>query len=74
MNFEKKTYYFIGIGGIGMSSIARYLVLQGAKVYGYDKTPSTIVSSLQELGITVIFDSSVETLPSAVLSKQTLVG
>lgn len=73
MNFEKHTYYFIGIGGIGMSSIARYLVLQGAKVYGYDKTPSTVVSSLQELGITVIFDSSVEALPSAVLSKQTLV-
>ena len=73
MNFEKHTYYFIGIGGIGMSSIARYLVLQGAKVYGYDKTPSTVVSSLQELGITVIFDSSVEALPSAVLSKQILV-
>ena len=73
MNFKKQTYYFIGIGGIGMSSIARYLVLQGAEVYGYDKTPSAVISSLQALGITVVFDSSVDALPTAVLSKQTLI-
>jgi len=73
VNFKKQTYYFIGIGGIGMSSIARYLVLQGAKVYGYDKTPSAVINSLQTLGITVVFDSSVDALPAAVLSKQTLV-
>ena len=37
---HKSTYYFIGVGGIGMSSIARFLLKKGARVGGYDKTPS----------------------------------
>ncbi|MBR4114572.1 MAG: hypothetical protein IKK40_00970, partial [Bacteroidales bacterium] len=38
----KQNYYFIGIGGIGMSALARYFNLLGAKVYGYDRTPSEL--------------------------------
>jgi UDP-N-acetylmuramate--alanine ligase len=40
--------YFIGIGGIGMSALARYFVANGKSVSGYDKTPSDITNALQE--------------------------
>lgn len=73
MNFKEQTYYFIGIGGIGMSSIARYLFLQGASVFGYDKTRSTVTSSLEELGVTIIYDAAVAALPAVVSSKESFV-
>ena len=73
MNFKDQTYYFIGIGGIGMSSIARYLVLQGAQVFGYDKTPSALTSSLESLGIQIVFNDLVDSLPKEVCSIKTQV-
>ena len=73
MNFKGQTYYFIGIGGIGMSSIARYLFLQGASVFGYDKTRSAVTNSLEKLGITIVYDSAVGALPLAVSSEKSLV-
>ncbi|MGC6470622.1 MAG: UDP-N-acetylmuramate--L-alanine ligase [Flavobacteriales bacterium] len=51
-----KIYYFIGIGGIGMSALARYLHAKGFKVCGYDKTPSLLTNQLQSEGIDVHFD------------------
>jgi len=45
--------YFIGIGGIGMSALARYFYSEGKQVSGYDKTPSAITNSLEDLGIAV---------------------
>ena len=39
-------FYFVGIGGIGMSALARYFKLNGKKVFGYDKTPSNITAAL----------------------------
>lgn len=47
--------YFIGIGGIGMSALARYFYSSGKKVSGYDKTPSAITQELQNLGMDVHF-------------------
>ena len=38
--------YFLGIGGIGMSALARYFRLKGAEVHGYDKTPTSLTSLL----------------------------
>jgi UDP-N-acetylmuramate--alanine ligase len=73
LNFKDQTYYFIGIGGIGMSSIARYLVLQGAQVFGYDKTPSAVTSSLESLGIQIVFNDLVDSLPKEVCSIKTQV-
>lgn len=73
MNFKDQTYYFIGIGGIGMSSIARYLVLQGAQVFGYDKTPSAVTGSLESLGIQIVFNDMVDSLPKEVCSIKTQV-
>lgn len=48
--------YFLGIGGIGMSAIARYLKMQGAYVSGYDKTPSDLTDQLIAEGIAVHFN------------------
>ena len=48
--------YFIGIGGIGMSALARYFNAIGKNVEGYDKTPSNLTDKLQEEGISIHFD------------------
>jgi UDP-N-acetylmuramate--alanine ligase len=47
--------YFIGVGGIGMSGLARYFKKRGAAVYGYDKTSTPLTDALQEEGIPVSF-------------------
>lgn len=54
--------YFIGIGGIGMSALARYFASLGAEVAGYDKTPTLLTEELQAEGIRVTFVDSLETL------------
>lgn len=51
-----KHIYFIGIGGIGMSALARYFNLQGFKVNGYDKTNSPLIEELVKEGIEVHFE------------------
>lgn len=48
--------YFIGIGGIGMSALARYFYAQGKSVAGYDKTPTALTRQLEEEGIDVHYD------------------
>ncbi|MCH2223954.1 MAG: UDP-N-acetylmuramate--L-alanine ligase [Crocinitomicaceae bacterium] len=48
--------YFIGIGGIGMSALARYFKRQGLPVAGYDKTPSPLTHALSLEGINVHFE------------------
>ncbi|MDA8763341.1 UDP-N-acetylmuramate--L-alanine ligase, partial [Flavobacteriaceae bacterium] len=63
MNLKGTKYYFLGIGGIGMSALAKYLFDEGNSVMGYDKTPSSITSQLIDLGIDVLFDASVAALP-----------
>ncbi|MFT4876455.1 MAG: UDP-N-acetylmuramate--alanine ligase, partial [Bacteroidia bacterium] len=50
---HKKNIYFLGIGGIGMSALARYFHAQGYMVSGYDKTPSPLTNKLQQEGILV---------------------
>ena len=52
-----KSYFFLGIGGIGMSALARYVLAQGHKVLGYDKVPSVITESLINSGAVITFDS-----------------
>ena len=56
-------YYFLGIGGIGMSALAKYLFDSGNTVMGYDKTPSPITSQLMDQGILVVFDESISAIP-----------
>ena len=51
-----KSIYFIGIGGIGMSALARYFNTQGVKVSGYDKTPTPLTDDLVREGIQIHFE------------------
>lgn len=57
--------YFIGIGGIGMSAIARYFCENGKRVAGYDKTPSEITDALIAIGAEIHFDDAVASIPDA---------
>jgi len=67
MNIEKiKKIYFLGIGGVGMSALARYFRALGICVSGYDKTPSALTSELIQEGIPVHFDENVEGLPKEI--------
>ncbi len=58
-----KKVYFIGIGGIGMSAIARYYKFKGLKVSGYDKTPSELTHALEAEGIEVHYEDNVDYVP-----------
>jgi UDP-N-acetylmuramate--alanine ligase len=60
--FDYKNYYFIGIGGIGISAIARMLNLQGKEVSGSDSNQSEIVDDLQKLGIKVFIGHNTKNL------------
>ncbi len=61
-----KHIYFIGIGGIGMSAIARYYNAKGFKVSGYDKTPSPLTEALEHEGIEVHYEDNVDFIPKNV--------
>jgi UDP-N-acetylmuramate--alanine ligase len=65
-----KTAYFLGIGGIGMSAIARYFNHLGIKVMGYDKTPTALTNELINEGIDIHFDDNVEKAISYQLSTE----
>ena len=58
-----KNIYFIGIGGIGMSAIARYYNAKGFNVSGYDKTPSPLTESLENEGIQVHYEDNTDFIP-----------
>lgn len=58
-----KHIYFIGIGGIGMSAIARYYHAKGYKVSGYDKTPSPLTHELEAEGIEVHYEDNTDFIP-----------
>lgn len=60
-----KYAYFIGIGGIGMSAIARYFHTLGIAVYGYDKTPTALTDALTQEGIHIHFDDNVSHINEA---------
>jgi len=59
-----KNIYFLGIGGIGMSALARYFNFEGKNVSGYDRTPSPLTDRLIEEGIDIHFTDSVELIPN----------
>jgi UDP-N-acetylmuramate--alanine ligase len=65
--------YFIGIGGIGMSNLARYFKNLGKQVCGYDKTPSVLTNELMESGIAIHFEDSIDLIPKDFFIENTLV-
>lgn len=61
-----KKIYFLGIGGIGMSALARYFKWLGADVSGYDKTQTALTDELVKEGIAVTFEDDVNSIPKDV--------
>ena len=56
--------FFLGIGGIGMSALARWFQQEGYAVAGYDKTPSPLTDALEAEGMQVMFTDAVDSVPS----------
>jgi UDP-N-acetylmuramate--alanine ligase len=65
-----KLYYFLGVGGIGMSALARYFNHYGKTVYGYDKTKTALCGELEKEGISIHYDEN-EALVKELFSKYT---
>lgn len=65
-----KAVYFVGIGGIGMSAIARYFLHQGLVVGGYDRTPSDLTRKLEEEGAHIHYEENVALIPEACKNAQ----
>ena len=68
-----ESIFFIGIGGIGMSALAKHFKQQGKVVFGYDRTPSEITDSLIQMGIPIQFEDVVEDLPDQIKNKKTTI-
>ena len=65
--------YFIGIGGIGMSALARYFQNIGKNVSGYDKTPTQLTDELKAIGLAIHFEDNVNLIPEDFKTENTLV-
>ncbi len=61
-----KTIYFVGIGGIGMSALARYFLSRGAAVHGYDKTETEFTKALATEGMLIHYTDDVSYIPKGV--------
>ncbi|MBR3609366.1 MAG: UDP-N-acetylmuramate--L-alanine ligase [Bacteroidales bacterium] len=61
---DKKSIYFLGIGGIGMSALARYFISKGYKVAGYDRTQTHITNALSNEGAEIVYNEDIELIPS----------
>jgi len=59
-----KNVYFLGIGGIGMSALARYMHANGIKVYGYDKTATKLTRQLEKSGMKIHYHEDVDLIPA----------
>ena len=65
-NGEGHTIYMLGIGGIGMSALARYYHSQGYTVAGYDRTPSPLTRQLETEGVAIHYEDQPELLPALI--------
>lgn len=68
MRFDK--VYFLGVGGIGMSALARYFLHEGYAVAGYDRTPSALTAELEREGAAVHYDDDPTLIPEAFRCKE----
>ena len=72
MNLNQiQNVYFIGIGGIGMSALARYFMNIGKNVAGYDKTKTQLTTELESLGMKIHFEDAVSLIEENYLNKET---
>ncbi len=66
-----KSIYFIGIGGIGMSNLARYFISKGLSVGGYDRTRTPLCEALESEGSQIHYEDNIDAIPSDFLNKET---
>ena len=66
MNSPIGGIYFIGIGGIGMSALARYFLSRGKKVSGYDKTATALTREMEAAGMVIHYEDNVDLIPKDV--------
>ena len=66
-----ESVYFVGIGGIGMSAIARYFLSRGIIVGGYDRTPSDLTEQLRKEGALVHYEDNVALIPDSCRNRET---
>ena len=70
MNIKTLKYiYFLGIGGIGMSAIARWFIANGYHLAGYDKTTTPLTNALQAEGVPVHFSDDISLIPAEFLAN-----
>lgn len=62
--------YFLGIGGIGMSALARWFMKKGVSVAGYDRTSTSLTKELQKEGIPIHYEDGIDKIPSVVKEEQ----
>jgi UDP-N-acetylmuramate--alanine ligase len=67
---EYHNIYFLGIGGIGMSALARWFHKKGISVSGYDRTSTTLTKELEKEGIYIHYDDRIENIPTAVAQEK----
>lgn len=68
MNLEKyHNVYFLGIGGIGMSAIARWFMHSGLTVAGYDKTATVLTEELQLEGMSIHYEDDIRNIPGEIM-------
>ncbi|MDQ0592159.1 UDP-N-acetylmuramate--alanine ligase [Chryseobacterium ginsenosidimutans] len=68
-----QNFYFVGIGGIGMSALARYFHASGKKVLGYDKTNTKLTQQLMNEGIDIVFEDIIDDKITSLQVENTLV-
>lgn len=64
MKSDYRNIYFVGAGGIGMAALERYFKSKGYRVGGYDRTPTDLTHALENEGVTISYDDSVEAIPA----------
>jgi UDP-N-acetylmuramate--alanine ligase len=67
---QYQTIYFLGIGGIGMSALARWFIKKGLNVSGYDRTSTALTSALEKEGMVIHFDDGIEFIPKNVIENK----
>ena len=71
MEKEYRSIYFLGIGGIGMSAIARYFMHEGYAVAGYDRTATPLTRELEREGAAIHYDDDPELIPATMRNPET---
>ncbi|HUS85805.1 MAG TPA: UDP-N-acetylmuramate--L-alanine ligase [Bacteroidales bacterium] len=69
-----RNLFFTGIGGIGMSALARYCLVGGYNVFGYDRVKTNLTESLEKEGCTIVYEDSVDLIPrESIIKENTLI-